>query len=385
MNNKRCAGISFLVIFFLVFGTAFGQKGVEKILEKADSLVQISDFSQSRYYYELAQRYCEKDVSCRVLYEFAIEKKLWNLDSVQAYLFENKEYVMLLRKADSLQYKSPVLAMRTFDEAASLVPALAYPFNKITYIINNTPKIQQQLLVLQAKKQREVYLTKIGEALALEKEGKKVEAYYRYKKIAQEYHDDETALLETSRLEMEIGQEIARFEDYFAQANEYFILEKYTKAKALFQKSLTLNSECKACSHKLENIDYFIYADHSKRKQFEELKQEAKSNYDLGNFERAYYQLVALNKKRPDDAEIDSWLREVDKMIQSELDDKIKTFNAKLLLERANEAYMNQEYNKALQLYTKIEVRYTDVIDYASFVRARIEECIALENINNQE
>jgi hypothetical protein len=361
------------------------QKGVEKIIYKADSLLVQQDFSQARYYYELAQRYCEKDVSCRVLYEFTLEKKLWDLDSVQAYLFNNEAYTRLLRKADSLQTKSPVLSMRTFDEAATLVPSLAYPFNKITYIINHTPKIQQQLLVLQAKKQREVYLSKIAEALELEKENKKVEAYFRYKKIAQEYHDDETASIEASRLEMEVGQKIARFEDYFAQANEFFILEKYTKSKAMFQKALELNSECKACSHKLENIDYFIYANHSKRKQFDDLKQEAKENYDLGSFERAYYQLVALNKKRPDDEEIAAWLREVDKIIQSELDDKIKVFNAKLLLERANEAYMNQEYNKALQLYTKLEVRYTDVIDYASFVRARIEECISLENLYNQD
>jgi hypothetical protein len=381
MTSKQ---IGILILIFFAHCAISAQKGVEKILYKADSLLIQQDFGQARYYYELAQRYCEKDVSCRVLYEFILEKKLWNLDSVQAYLFNDQQYVSLLKKADSLQLKSPVLAMRTFDEAANLVPSLAYPFNKITYIINHTPKIQQQLLVLQAKKQREVYLSKIAEALAMEKDNKKIEAYYRYKKIAQEYHDDETASIEASRLEMEIGQKIARFEDCFAQANEFFIMEKYSKSKAMFQKALELNSDCKTCSHKLENIDYFIHANNSKRRQFEELKEEAKDNYDVGNFERAYYQLVALNKKRPDDTEIDNWLREVDKIIQSELDDKIKIFNAKLLLERANEAYMNQEFSKALQLYTKLEVRYTDVIDYASFVRARIEECIALENIDNQ-
>jgi hypothetical protein len=123
----------------------------------------------------------------------------------------------------------------------------------------------------------------------------------------------------------------------------------------------------------------------SKKREYDNLKLEAKTNYETGKYETAYYQLVALNKKKPDDVEVNQWLQDVDKILQTELDDRIKTFNAKLLLERANEAFMNAEYSKALQYYIKLEVRYSDVIDYLSFVKARIEECSALENMNNAE
>jgi hypothetical protein len=374
-----------IILYAYFCGTLVAQKSVEPIINKADSLFADNDFIQARYYYELAQRFCERDISCKVLREFELENKLWKLDSVQAYSFNLPEYVSLLRKADSLQLKSPVMAMKTFDEASVLVPSLAYPFNKITYIINHSPKIQQQLLVLQAKKQREIYLDKLELALSSEKSGKKVEAYYQYKKIEQEYHNDETALKESERLEIEIGQKIARFEAYVAEANEYFINEKYSKSKTTFQKALEINSECKSCKSKLANLDYFIYVEKSKKREYENLKLEAKTNYETGKYETAYYQLVALNKKKPDDVEVNQWLQDVDKILQTELDDRIKTFNAKLLLERANEAFMNAEYSKALQYYIKLEVRYSDVIDYLSFVKARIEECSALENMNNAE
>lgn len=377
---------SISLLFSLTMSSVlYAQKSVEPIINKADSLYEARDFIQARYYYELAQRFCERDVSCKVLREFELESKLWKLDSVQAYAFDLPEYTALLKKADSLQFKSPVLAMKTFDEASVLVPSLAYPFNKITYIINHSPKIQQQLLVLQAKKQREAYLNKLETALSMEKSGKKVEAYYQYKKIAQEYHNDETALKAAERLEIEIGGKIARFEAYVAEANEYFINEKYTKSKASFQKALEINSECKSCKSKLTNLDYFIYVEKSKKREYENLKIEARGNYDKGKYETAYYQLVALNKKKPDDLEVNQWLQDVDKILQTELDDRIKTFNAKLLLERANEAFMNAEYAKALQFYMKLEIRYSDVIDYLSFVKARIEECSALENLNKTE
>lgn len=360
------------------------QKTVEPIIYKADSLFATNDFIQSRYYYELAQRFCERDITCKVLHEFELESKLWKLDSVQAYSFNMPEYIKLLKTADSLQAKSPIMAMKTFDEATVLVPSLAYPFNKITYIINHSPKIQQQLLVLQAKKEREVYLNKLEEALSLEKEGKKVEAFYRYKKIAQDYHDDVSAQQAADRLEIEVGNKIARFELLLADGNEHFINEKYSKSKALFQKAIELNSECKTCKAKLANLDYFIYVEKSKKREYNNLKAEARTNMNQGMFETSYYQLVALNKKNPEDEEVQEWLIEVDKMLQTELDERIKTFNAKLLLERANEAFMNSDFEKALQMYMKLEVRYYDVIDYLSFVKARIEECNALINKNNE-
>lgn len=370
-----------LVVLFSSF-QSFGQKSIEPILFKADSLFLAKDFIQAKYYYELAQRYCDRDITCKVLREFELENKLWLVDSVQAYAYENADYRALLKKADSLQAISPVLAMKTFDKAATLVPSLSYPFNKITYIINNTPKIQQQLLVLQAKKEREIYLNKLEETLNLEKSGKKVEAYYRYKKIAQEYHEDENAQQAAERLEYEIGNKIARFEVFLAEANESFINEKYSKSKASFLKAVEINSDCKSCKAKLANLDYYIYADKSKKREFQMLKNEAITNYNQGKYETAYYQFLALNKKKPDDNDVQELLMEVDKIMQTELDERIKKFNAKLLLERANEAFMNEEYAKALDCYLKLEYRYNDVIDYMSFVKARIEECSAKESLN---
>ncbi len=347
------------------------------LIGKADSLLKIKNWTQSRYFYSLAEKKCIQNDSCTYLTTQNIKKKIAIVDSLESYLHQDSKYVELISKADSLlNDKQEVFAMKTFDDASLMYPSLPYPKNKITNIINNSKTIQGQLMVIQANQKRQRYKERFEEAMSLEEEDRKIEAYYEYLSIADEFHNDKMALDASERLFIQIEYDLKLFEESLNMGNEFFLAGKYTKSKNYFESALALNSSCALCEQRLKYLNFYIEAQQSKKAEYELIKNKAYENYVRGKYNESFYQYIALSKKNPSDKEVQEKITELDALLQSELDEKIKKFNADLLLERANELYINKKFEEAASLYLKIDERYTDVISYHAFVKLRISECM---------
>lgn len=378
--------IKFIYItFFLILGTAYGQvANVTYLLQKGDSLQEAKNWSQARYFYVLANKECIKNESCTFLTSQTIKKNIDATDSLESYYHEDEIYMAMLTKADSLlNHGQDIYAMKAFDDASLMHPSMVYPKNKITHIINTSKTIQEKLLVLQANQKRQRYNASFEEAKKLEKEGNKIEAYYRYLSIAQEFHNDELAIQSSERLYAIIKNDLKDFEKTLNQGNEYYLSGKYSKSKTFFENALELNGECTLCEQRLKYLNYYIKVQQSKKGDYDLQKQFAFENYTRGKYSEAFYQYVALSKKNPSDIEVLDKIDELDHILQSELDEKIKSFNADLLLERANEFYMQKDFSNAIAIYLKLEERYMDVITYGSFVDLRIAECLNELEENN--
>lgn len=367
-----------IILFFLIAGVSYGQKqSVTFLMQKGDSLQEIENWSQSRYFYALANKECIQNESCTFLVSQAIKAEISKVDSLESYTHQDKSFIKLIVKADSLLMSGKeVYAMKAFDDASTLHPEMAYPKNKITHIINTSKTIQEKLLVLQANQKRQRYTTSFDAANKLEHEGNKIEAYYRYLSIAQEFHNDALAIEASERLFALIEKDLLNFESTLNKGNEYYLSGKYSKSKTFFETALDLNGECTLCEQRLKYLNYYIEVQQSKKGDYELQKKMAFENYTRGKYNDAFYQYVALSKKNPTDTEVLDKIDELDHILQSELDDKIKTFNADLLLERANEKFMQKDFTGAIELYLKLEERYMDVISYGAFVDLRISECL---------
>jgi hypothetical protein len=347
------------------------------LMNKADSLLQLKNWTQSRYFYGLAEKKCIQNDSCTYITTQSIKKKITIVDSLESYHHKDVVYVKLIQKADSLLSENKdVYAMKSFDDASLMYPSLPYPRNKITHIINTSKTIQGQLMVIQANQKRQRYKERFEHAMSLEEEDKKIEAYYEYLSIADEFHNDKMALEASERLFMQIEYDLKLFEESLNMGNEFFLAGKYTKSKNYFESALALNSSCTLCEQRLKYLNFYIEAQQSKKGEYELIKNKAYENYIRGKYNESFYQYIALSKKNPSDKEVQEKIIELDALLQSELDEKIKKFNADLLLERANELYVNKNFEEAASLYLKIDARYTDVISYHSFVKLRIAECL---------
>jgi tetratricopeptide (TPR) repeat protein len=346
-------------------------------VNKGDSLQSNLEWEQSRYYYALANRKCIENDNCTFLFSQIIKSKISTVDSLESFTMKDSVFLKLLIKGDSLhRMGKEVYAMKAFDDASMMYPSLNYPKNRITHIINTSTTIQEKLLVLQANQNRQKYTSSLEEAKKLEDEGKRLEAYYRYLAIAQEFHNDEFAITASERIFVLIQEELKLFEKSLNKGNEYYLSGKYSKSKSFFESALSLNEECALCEQRLKYLTYYIKVQQSKKHEYDLQKEFALDNYAKGKYNEAFYQFIALSKKNPNDKVVLEKIEELDNILQSELDEKIKSFNADLLLERANELYMNRDFQEAFEIYIKLDERYSDVINYGAFVKLRVSECL---------
>ena len=355
---------------------------VSFLTSKGDSLQVADDWSQARYYYALANKKCIEKESCTYFVSQSIKSKIKQVDSLETYTSSDTVFLKLVLKGDSLlKLGKEVHAMKAFDDASVMYPSFEYPKSRITHIINTSKTIQEKLLVLQANQKRQKYNASLEDAKKLEDEGKKIEAYYRYLSIAQEFHNDEFAITSSERIYVTIEDDLLSFENTLNKGNEYYLSGKYSKSKTFFETALDLNGECALCEQRLKYLNYYIEVQNSNKGNYKLQKAHAIENYNKGKYNDAFYQFVALSKKDPSDKEVQDKITELDHILQSELDEKIKSFNADLMLERANEFYMNKDFQGAIELYLKLDERYRDVINYGAFVDLRISECLReLEN-----
>jgi len=70
-----------IILLLLIVGNAFSQdKTVSTLILKGDSLQELENWSQSRYFYALANKECIQTESCTFLISQSIKEKIESVD-----------------------------------------------------------------------------------------------------------------------------------------------------------------------------------------------------------------------------------------------------------------------------------------------------------------
>lgn len=344
----------------------------EYLYHKADSLFAVENFEQARYYYLLSMKQKGMDPS-----EIEIKKKVILLDSNLAYASSNDEFIRVITLADELLLKGKYIeALKFFDDASSIVPAFDYPHARIDQIINESEEVKKQLLIYNAKQNQLSYFKILNDIEALESEEYFIEAYYEYKEFAKSFHGDSLASSREAKLFRLHGQKINDFESDIFTAEELYRKGDYQSALTYYENARELNPKCNLCEVRLEHIGYCINEEICQGDNLKELFDEAKDSFDKGMFQKAYYQFAWLQNLYPENQEVVSYLSEIERLLETETDERMRQFNADITLEKANDAFMDGRYEDALKGYTKLKNAYASAIDYLQFVELRIAECL---------
>lgn len=364
-------GVFILMLMFKIL--AFGQSSPRQYLfAKADSLLIAQNFEQARYYYLLSMK--QKGL---VPADDVIKKKIITLDSSLAYQSDNQDYILLIQKADNLlKEKKFIEALKFFDDAADVEPSYDYSHARIDQILGESEEIKKKLLIYNAKQSQLSYFKILNDIENLESAGYHIEAYYEYKEFAKSFHGDSLARSRATSIYKNYKKDIQNFESYLFQAEEYYQQGNYAEAFDNYTMARSLNPKCNLCEARLEHTDFCINEEFCRGDDFEELLIEATYSFESGKYEKAYYQFVWLQNLQPENQEVMEYISQLENLLETETDNRMRKFNADIALEKANDAFMDGRYEEALKEYMKLKNAYSNVIDYLQFVEIRIAECL---------
>lgn len=360
--------VSLLQVLYL-----FGQSSSREYLcHKADSLLEIENYDQARYYYLLSMKQKGTEPT-----DAQIKKHVITLDSNLAYASANMEFLKVITLADSLLIKGRYIeALKFFDDASSVAPSYDYPHARIDQILSESEEVKRHLLIYNAKQNQLSYFKLLNDIEVLESEEYYIEAYYEYQEFTKSFHGDSLALSRSKKLLSDHGDEIKEFETNLYQGEDLYQKGDYQSALPYFEKAFLLNPKCNVCEVRLEHIGYCVEEEICRGDNFDELLREAKESFESGKYQKAYYQFAWLKSLYPENQEVYDYLYEIERLLEAETDDRMRKFNADITLEKANDAFMDGRYEEALKAYMKLKNAYASDIDYLQFVELRIAECV---------
>lgn len=342
------------------------------LINKGNLLLEEGNSDQARYYYLLAIKQKGEAPT-----DEEIKSKVIQLDSTIAYESLNEEFVDLLKKADSLlKMGAYIEALKFFDDANGLEPVYDYPHGRIDQIIETSESIKKQLLIYNAKQNQMTYHKMQKDIEQLENGGFEIEAYFKYREFARAFHQDSSAILKSETLYSIHKDEIELLKSHVQEGEQAYQNGEFNLAKTLFEKALLINPLCGECEYRLEQIDFCIAQEIKHVEDFAKNLTNAKEDFKTGKYQKAYYQFYWLQKQKPDHIEIATYINKLEELMEAETDERMRKFNADITLEKANEAFLSGDFEKALSNYLKIKNAYLNVVDYAQFVELRIAECL---------
>ena len=347
---------------------------VSVLLKKANGFLTKENYSQANYYYNLAKSSISADKSAERMKKF-IESKITTSDSLYAYSFNNPKFIQLLRTGDSLKTCCKITSIQKFKQASKISSQFDYPINRIKNIIRNSPEVKKQLLVMEARKNRKKYTSEIELAKFYFEKGDLFKAMRLFEQTSVTYKDDTVAVGHLKGLKLQLVDEIKTFHNLIYQGDSLYKLEKFKGAKSKFEKALTIDEECNLCFIRIKSADYFI-ANNKQNTDWTLLKREADSNFLIGNYEMAHHQFMWLYKHDKNDLYASNKIEEIEKILKDEIDERMMSVNARLLLEKADQEFILGNYRNAEVIYRKIENRYSKSVDYLAYVQERIKDCI---------
>jgi len=367
--------IPILLLTFHSIGQSIGQSDtVSVLLKKANGFLVDKNYPQARYYYNLAKSFTSADTSAGSM-DRLIESKIITSDSLHAYSCPNSQFVKLLRTGDSLKSCCKIASIQKFKQAIRMDNRFDYATNRISDIIQRSPEIKKQLLVIDARRNRKQYTSEIELAKFYFDKGDLFKAMRLFERTSAIFKDDTVAKGHFNRLKLQLVDEIKLFEKLVYTGDSLYKLEKFKAAKLKFEAAIAINKECNLCVIRIKSANYFI-ANNKQNIDWNLLKGEADANFLIGNYEMAHYQFMWLYKHDNNDLYASNKIGEIEKILEDELDERMMSVNARLLLEKADQEFILGNYGNAEGIYRKIENRYSKSIDYLVYVQERIKDCI---------
>ena len=372
---RLLALISFLLFAFQSIGQS---ENVSVLLKKVNGFLTKKNYSQANYYYNLAKSSISSEKSSERMKKL-IESKIITSDSLDAYSSRNPEFIKLLRTADSLKSCCKIVSVQKFKQASKINSQFDYPINRIKNIILNSPEVKKQLLVIEVRKNRKKYTSEIELAKFYYEKGNLFKAMRLFERTSTKFKDDTLAKVYIKRLKLELLDDIEVFNNLVYHGDSLYKIEKFKGAKSKFEKALTIDEECNLCFIRIKSADYFI-TNNKQNTDWNLLKIEADTNFLIGNYEMARYQFMWLYKHDKNDLYASNKIEEIETILKDEIDDRMMSANARLLIEKADQEFILGNYGNAEVIYRKIENRYSKSIDYLVYVKQRIKDCIYYQN-----
>jgi len=214
-------------------------------------------------------------------------------------------------------------------------------------------------------------------ARVFEKQHRYFKALSIYNYVNRIFPEDTIAPRKIDSLEEVVRDEMIVLDQLMENADVYYRTGELKRARKAYEKSLAIDETCNVCAIRLKRIDYLLNHQTSRETDWDQLLVDAETNFDQGNYEMAYYQFLWLHKHDKTNSFVDERLTTISEILADELSEKNIDRNAQLLTEKADRHFMDGEYDKALQVYSKIENRYGAHIKYLQYITERIAECKA--------
>ncbi len=367
--------IPLLLFAFHPLGQSIDQSDtVSVLLKKANGFLVDKNYPQARYYYNLAKSFTSANTSAAGM-DRIIESKIITSDSLHAYSCPNAQFLKLLRTGDSLKSCCKSTSIQKFKQALKMNSFYDYPANRISDIIKRSPEVKKQLLVIDARRNRKQYTSEIERSKFYFDKGDLFKAMRLFERTSSLFKDDTIAKGYFNRLKLQLVDEIKLFENLVYEGNSLYKIEQFKAAKLKFEAAIIIDKECNLCSIRIKSADYFITHD-KETNDWSQLRKEADTNFLVGNYEMAHYQFMWLYKHDNNNLYASNKLGEIEKILGDELDERMMSVNARLLLEKADQEFIQGNYGTAEGIYRKIENRYSKSIDYLVYVKERIKDCI---------
>lgn len=365
-----------VLISLLTFSfQSFGQTDTAiVILKKANSFLTDKNYPQANYYYNLAKSFISADTLNGSMNRL-IESKIISSDSLNAYSCLNPAFRKLLKSGDSLKLCCKIASIQKFKQALKMNSLYDYPANRISDIIKGSPEVKKHLLVIDARRNRKQYTSEIELAKLYINKGDFFKAMRLFEQTSAIFKDDTLAKEYAKRLKLQLVDEIKLFDNLLYQGDSLYKIEKFKAAKLKFERAIAIDKECNLCDIRIKSANYFI-TKNKKTKDWGKLRKDADTNFLIGNYEIAHYQFMWLYKHDNNDNYSSKKIGEINKVLEDDLDERMMSVNAHLLLEKADKDFVLGNYGAAKDAYIKIENRYSKSIDYLIYIQERIKDCI---------
>lgn len=330
------------------------QRQYQKIIDKADALLQADDLDESKSYYERALTIKKTDTYAQGQIDKIeqIKKDRENALSDEKKL--NDDYNALVKGGEAaMDVDEWQSAMDKFNAALVLKPGESYPTNKIA-------EIKGKMNAKDLEKQKDAeYLAVItrGDEEFNNKDYQSAISTYNEAliiKSGEQYPKDKIASAENMLKQLATDKDEAAYQQLLAEAQSKFDLKDYDAALGLYQNALSTKPGDPLPQTRIDEIKQIqLRAGNEEQleKDYEALIQVADNLFEKGEWSNAkdnYTKAFNLfNRKWPEDR-----IKLCTDSMQAETDSKLNK-NYDKIIKKADDYFNGADYDKAKEYYNR--------------------------------
>lgn len=167
---------------------------------------------------------------------------------------------------------------------------------------------------------------------------------------------------------------LAEFEDAITKGEAFMLAKDYARAKAEYQKALSIDPQAKYPKDKLAQIRK-VYIDPRDEEDFNKAVNKGDQFTNEGKYDDAKKEYTAALLIKPDNKQVKEKLAAADKL-SIEYNTRLKEFN--ILVSEADALFSDKKFNDALDTYKKAEILNANDNKVKSRI-AEIENLLAVE------